>query len=791
MPDITFEIYLCALLIGLVGGLQAAGAQRSPKLPSQRYPSVQSSESVPVKHLPDVKANARRATEERQEGEIAPYRYGRVLQTTITPQSHGTWERLPNGSWLWRLRLHSEDAISLSLGFSEFALPNGARLYVHGEDKGLLHGPYTDADVTDGKHRTPLVQGDDIVVELTVPEGRRSALALTLGTVVHGSRPLRPARRSKSGTCNVDVACNEGDPWRNQVRSVGLYSFEKDNSAYVCTGTLVNNTARNGRPFFLTAEHCVSSPEVASTMVFYWNYQNATCRVQGSDRNGQVTADDRLAQTSSGAVLRARLGSTHERGEIHGKPDLALVEVDDVIPLEYGLFFSGWTRSRTPSKVGATVHHPAGHGKRISFDRDATSVTAFGGETGEGSTHLRIGEWDLGTTEAGSSGAPLYNDQQRIVGVLSGGLAGCRRGAAEDNDKPDWYGRIALGFTSGDYTPEGFQRPATLADWLDPTDSGAKALGGYSQVGRGAPEVPSGLKASTTVDRVVLDWASSRSDDVVGYRVYRGVTPVDSTLVAQSIHTFFGQTRAGTTSFVDTTIAPDTKYHYRVTAVDSTRRASSFSAGVQVSPGKQLVTYHIEVASGWNMVSTPVRPSAKGFASALPSGCESPYRWRPAQGAYQELGSGKTLAPGGGAWTFCQSGGTAEVTGTPVSSSDKATEVEAGWNQVGPFEADIAPGEVRQDPSGILQAGTWFRWDPGQGQYTEPQVLEPGEGYWVFATGSGTLDFSGGGSKQATAAAVRAQSKGSASAGEAPEGALTLQVTDRAGHSREVYLARQ
>jgi hypothetical protein len=90
-----------------------------------------------------------------------------------------------------------------------------------------------------------------------------------------------------------------------------------------------------------------------------------------------------------------------------------------------------------------------------------------------------------------------------------------------------------------------------------------------------------------------------------------------------------------------------------------------------------------------------------------------------------------------------------------------------------------------------LQAGTWFRWDPTQGQYVEPTELKPGVGYWVFATGSGTLDLSGGSSQTATTARASAQSTKSTSTGEDPEGALTLRVTDEAGHSREVYLASE
>jgi len=122
--------------------------------------------------------------------------------------------------------------------------------------------------------------------------------------------------------------------------------------------------------------------------------------------------------------------------------------------------------------------------------------------------------------------------------------------------------------------------------------------------------------------------------------------------------------------------------------------------------------------------------------------------------------------------------------------------VEGGWNQVGPFEAEIGPGAVKQNPSGILEEGTWFRWAPAQNRYIKPSALKPGFGYWVFATGSGTLDLSGGDS-QATAAAAtasaqsRAQTADVSSAQKAPQGALTLRVTDQGGHGRKLYIASE
>ena len=39
-----------------------------------------------------------------------------------------------------------------------------------------------------------------------------------------------------------------------------------------------NNTARDKRPYFVTAAHCGISTANAASLVVYWNYQNSTCR---------------------------------------------------------------------------------------------------------------------------------------------------------------------------------------------------------------------------------------------------------------------------------------------------------------------------------------------------------------------------------------------------------------------------------------------------------------------------------------------------------------------------------
>jgi hypothetical protein len=75
--------------------------------------------------------------------------------------------------------------------------------------------------------------------------------------------------------------------------------------------------------------------------------------------------------------------------------------------------------------------------KSISFDKDHAVLASYGGETSPGdSTHVRIIDWDKGTTEPGSSGSPLFNSAHRVVGQLHGGGAAC------GNDLSDYYGRL-------------------------------------------------------------------------------------------------------------------------------------------------------------------------------------------------------------------------------------------------------------------------------------------------------------------------------------------------------------
>jgi hypothetical protein len=305
-----------------------------------------------------------------------------------------------------------------------------------------------------------VVLGDELVAELRVPAGKEAELEIT--SVNHGYRFFgehEPGAAAKRGSCNVNVVCPEGDPWRDQIRSVARISIS---GIYLCTGTLLNNTAEDLTPYMLTAQHCLEQANEASSVVAYWNYQSPQCN---------DFAGGNLSQNQSGSTFISSY--PFDTGS-----DFTLVELDDQPQPSFNVYYSGWDARDIIPNATTTIHQPSGDEKSISFDYDPPTVTSLYEDPSPGNgLYFRIADWNVGTTEQGSSGACLFNSTtKRCVGTLSGGAAAC------GNDDPDWYGRIYRDWT-------GAGTPATrLSDWLDPLTSGVLFLDGKNGTGVGTQE---------------------------------------------------------------------------------------------------------------------------------------------------------------------------------------------------------------------------------------------------------------------------------------------------------------
>ncbi|MFU8832431.1 MAG: choice-of-anchor D domain-containing protein, partial [Wenzhouxiangella sp.] len=230
-----------------------------------------------------------------------------------------------------------------------------------------------------------------------------------------------------------------------------------------CTGFMVNNVEFDGVPYFMTANHCGMTAGNAASLVTYWNFENSTCRPPGAPGSGG-TGDGSLNQFNTGSTLRAS-GSAS---------DFTLVELFNQPDPDWGVTYAGWDARDQATDWAIAVHHPSTNEKRISFEYDPTTITDYLSDVvNPNQTHIRVADWDLGTTEPGSSGSPLFNPDGQVIGQLHGGHAAC------SNDLSDWYGRIAWSWNSGS-TASG-----RLRDWLDPNDTGTLVIGGLGEAAFG------------------------------------------------------------------------------------------------------------------------------------------------------------------------------------------------------------------------------------------------------------------------------------------------------------------
>lgn len=426
--------------------------------------------------LPAPDARAALAADDARPG-AKPWRFAVPVPVAVSPLTHGSWTT-EAGKPVWRLAVSIPGAKHLNFGFTDYRLPAGATLTLRSLAGSDVRGPYTSAHSAAGQLWTPVLRGDSTELVLRLPDAAsRDAVRLSLTQVGYGFRGFgaKDETAAKSGACNVDVACPAGDEWRDESRSVARYTIS---GALLCTGSMMNNTAGDFAPYFLTASHCLPAHALAATTVYYWNYETSTC---GGVANGS------LDQTQIGAVMLSTSAAQTFVGS-----DFALVQLLQAPPAEFKVYYSGWDR-RDLAPVGVTgIHHPNGDEKRISHDFDATAIANYIEEPTDGvtGTHIKVARWDVGVTEGGSSGSGIWNTEHRLVGTLSGGYSSCQAAT-----EPDWYGRMYSHWND-------YPTPLTSLDsWLDPAGSGAQVLDGADPNGirLNPPQTTSAPKSSSMV----------------------------------------------------------------------------------------------------------------------------------------------------------------------------------------------------------------------------------------------------------------------------------------------------
>lgn len=378
-----------------------------------------------------------------------PYQFAVPVDLEVSP-AQGRWDGAGTLR-SWRLRLHSPGALSLSLQLAQPALPAGATLWIYDPAARLTHGPFDAGKVGDTGLWTPPVSGDELVVEVRVPEGSTDRLALGGARAFHGFRDWKGSTPAKAGSCNIDVTCPTAAAWSQEADSVARISI---GGSFLCSGQLLNNVRQDRRRLFLTANHCGidgnSGP--AESVIFYFGYEGPC---------GDGITQPLPAPTFQGSRRLAR----------DVQADFALLLITDPNPVATVLYFSGWDATGAGASSGVSIHHPGGDEKKIAFFGSSVSRSTVDVGTGCPVDAWQV-QWDSGTTEAGSSGGGLWNSSHRLIGLLSGGLASCTNPSGLD-----YFARLDRAWTP---------RPnadGQLKAHLDPDDSCVATVPGLAGLG--------------------------------------------------------------------------------------------------------------------------------------------------------------------------------------------------------------------------------------------------------------------------------------------------------------------
>lgn len=336
----------------------------------------------------------------------------------------------------------------------------------------------------DTTYWSPVVEGETQVVEVELAPGADAdelAFAIPAASHLVTSAEIGFAVPKAAASCNLDSMCHQ-EGWSTESSAVARIVFTSGGSSYLCTGTLLaDRDPSTVIPYFLTANHCVSTQAVASTVQTYWFYRSTAC--DSAVRGPYQTR-------TGGATLLYASSST----------DTSFIRLSSAPPAGAG--YAGWVVGNTPAP-GTTVtgiHNPRGDLQKISFGnldgylactpaannmfdcrRTPNSLSSFYSVT-----------WRQGITEPGSSGSALFLDSGRyLVGQLYGGEGSCtERGA-------DVYGRFDVAYDMG------------LSRWLASAPANTPAaspLHDYSDLWWNAAESGWGLSITQHANAIFAAW---------------------------------------------------------------------------------------------------------------------------------------------------------------------------------------------------------------------------------------------------------------------------------------------
>lgn len=398
------------------------------------------------------------------------YRVGVEVPVTISAALNGQWDDIPGGGRIWRATIRCKGAQGIGLNYSDLRLPEGSDIFVYTPDHNQVIGAITSAELPQKTFTTRPLKGDELVIEYYEPAIVHEQAVIDISGIVYMyrsfiSHDLNSEKSVSSGSCEVNINCEEGQNWQKQKQGVVKILAKVASKYFYCSGSLLNNTLQDFSGLLLTAGHCsednsgTDASDIDFTQwVFYFNYESPGCSPTTIPAELTVVGVQKLATSANLPDV--------------GSDFLLLKSLKD-IPPKYYPFYCGWDAGNGNSTSGACIHHPDGDVKKISTYTSALGSGTWGTTP---NTHWLV-QWaatknGFGVTEGGSSGAPLFDDEGLVIGTLTGGPSTCENPSGDDE-----FGKVPYSWISN-----GSLASQQLKPWLDPGNTGIlKMPGSYNE----------------------------------------------------------------------------------------------------------------------------------------------------------------------------------------------------------------------------------------------------------------------------------------------------------------------
>jgi lysyl endopeptidase len=317
-----------------------------------------------------------------------------------------------DGSLAWAAVIRADQGGAIRLHIENLNLPAGTELYVYSR-AGEAFGPYTGTgpDAT-GDFWTTALFGSEAILQL---RGSGSAADTSLRGASFRVTEVGIISPSFTGptpdavaaafcgnpTCIVDASCYSA---ANSIKDAyAKMEWVSGAFLYTCTAGALNDTGTVGTaPFYaLSANHCFSKNTTAKNVTFYWRFRTSAC-------NGACPSNTGWPYKTTGSSVAA----TGTKG------DFLLLQLNSAPPA--GTTLLGFTNAAVANTNGVALHRVSNpnFGPQVYNEQtvNTSAPTCRSWPRGE-----RIYSRDtLGGTDGGSSGSPVVNSSDQVVGQLSG-----------------------------------------------------------------------------------------------------------------------------------------------------------------------------------------------------------------------------------------------------------------------------------------------------------------------------------------------------------------------------------